>query len=140
MTFNIEDKNQIQLAIAAAELQTSGEIRVCIEDTCSVDVLDRAAFQFQELGMHKTELRNGVLIYICKEKREFAIIGDAGINAVAGEGFWDRAKETMLQHFKAGKFAEGLCVGIALAGAALQQHFPRSADDINELPNDIIEG
>jgi len=50
-------------AIKNAELDTSGEIRIHIENKCPGDVMDRSAFLFKQLQMHKTELRNGVLIY-----------------------------------------------------------------------------
>ncbi|MFO7829685.1 MAG: TPM domain-containing protein, partial [Bacteroidales bacterium] len=80
--FSTEQKKQITDAIKEAELNTSGEIRVHIEMDCKEDVLDRAAFMFEKLAMHKTELRNGVLFYLSIKDRKFAILGDAGINAV----------------------------------------------------------
>ena len=52
-------------------------------------MLDRAAWVFKKLGMHKTAERNGVLFYLAVDDRKFAIIGDAGINAKVPAGFWD---------------------------------------------------
>src|SRR6478609_4986122 len=78
--FNDDEQLLIKQAVQAAEKNTSGEIRVCVEKTCSEDVLDRAAKYFSQLDMHKTKLRNGVLIYLATVDRKFAIIGDAGIN------------------------------------------------------------
>src|SRR5258706_15373306 len=98
--FNDEEQQRIREAIADAEKCTSGELRVWIEKTCSEDVLDRSAKYFYQLDMHKTKLRNGVLIYVAVVDRKFAIIGDAGINQVVSEDFWDSTKEDMLQHFK----------------------------------------
>ena len=62
--FSEENKLQITNAIRVAETNTSGEIRVHVEKRCKEDVLDRAAYIFKKLGMHKTELRNGVLFYL----------------------------------------------------------------------------
>jgi len=135
--FSQEQQKQITDAIKGAELNTSGEIRLHIESDCKEDVLDRAAFMFEKLAMHKTELRNGVLFYLSIKDRKFAILGDAGINAVTPDNFWDDIKETVLSHFKKEEYAEGLSKGITQAGEALQKHFPHQKDDINELSDDI---
>ncbi len=138
--FTEEQLSEIVAEIAKAETQTSGEIRLYLEDDSKDDVLDRAAFIFEELEMHKTALRNGVLFYLAIEKRKFAIIGDAGINKVVPNDFWDLIKTTMRTHFKIHEFKEGLCTGIHMAGAALKQNFPCHPEDKNELPNDIVFG
>ena len=93
--FTSEQKAQILDAIKNAELNTSGEIRIHIEGKCREDVLDRAAFIFKKLNMHKTKLRNGVLFYLAINDHKFAILGDAGINAVTPENFWDQIKISM---------------------------------------------
>jgi uncharacterized membrane protein len=135
--FSAEEKSRITDAIGQAELDTSGEIRVHIENHCREDVLDRASYLFHRLEMDKTKLRNGVLIYLAVKSRHFAIIGDGGINEVVPEDFWVNIKEMMTQHFKEGAFVEGLTKGIAEAGTKLKEHFPYQSDDINELPDDI---
>jgi uncharacterized membrane protein len=135
--FNDEEQQRIRSAVEDAERHTSGEIRVCIEKTCSDDVLDRAAKYFYQLDMHKTKLRNGVLIYVATVDRKFAIIGDAGINKVVPDNFWDETKEDMLSHFKYGNLVEGIVTGLKIAGEQLQKYFPHQADDKNELSDDI---
>jgi uncharacterized membrane protein len=135
--FNEEEQQQIRTAIEDAEKHTSGEIRVCIEKNCSEEVLNRAAKYFHQLDMHKTKLRNGVLVYVATVHRKFAIIGDAGINQVVPDNFWDSTKEDMLNHFKYGNLVEGIVTGIALAGEQLQKYFPHQQNDNNELPDDI---
>ena len=138
--FNRDQKNLIRLAIADAEKDTSGEIRVHIERHCKADVLDRGAYLFEKLGMHKTDKRNGILFYLAVIDHKFAILGDAGINAVTPEDFWDVIKEKMQDDFKQGRFAEGLEWGIREAGSQLKEHFPFQHDDVNELPDDISFG
>lgn len=135
--FNEEEQQRIRTAIEDAEKHTSGQLRVCIEKTCSENVLDRAAKYFHKLDMHKTALRNGVLIYVATEDRKFAIIGDAGINKVVPENFWDDTKEDMLEHFKKGNLVEGIVTGLEIAGDHLEKFFPHQAGDNNELPDDI---
>src|SRR5512145_3259635 len=90
--FNPEGRRLIEQAIADAELDTSGEIRVHVEVEFSGNILDRAASIFARLGMHRTDLRNGVLIFFAIKNRSFAIIGDTGVNRVVPENFWDDTK------------------------------------------------
>ena len=135
--FSTEEKKQITDAIAQAELNTSGEIRLHTEGHCKIDVLDRAAYIFEKLGMKETAQRNGVLFYLAVHDRKFAILGDAGINQVVPVNFWDQIKETMLTFFKEGKFTDGLSKGILMAGDQLKANFPRQKDDVNELSDEI---
>ena len=104
--FSKEQKDLIVRAIKDAELNTSGEIRVHIENNCPEDVMDRAAYWFAKLKMHKTELRNGVLFYLALNHRKFAILGDIGINSVVPENFWNDTKEAMLPYYAEGNFAD----------------------------------
>ena len=135
--FSKEQQAQILAAVKEAEMETSGEIRVHIESSLNGDVLDRAAWLFKKLGMHKTTERNGVLFYLAVNDRKFAILGDAGINAKVPAGFWDDISELLKKNFKEGKFTEGLSEGILLAGKHLKMHFPHKLDDVNELPDEI---
>lgn len=130
----------IKEAIRKAELRTSGEIRVFFEDHSEDGPLNRAAFIFDELGMNKTALRNGVLIYIAFVDRKFAIIGDAGINERVGASFWDDIKAKMLQNFSAGKIADGIIEAISASGEALARYFPFERNDSNELSDDVVFG
>lgn len=138
--FDEAEKKQIAEAIKDAELNTSGEIRLHVEASCKADVLDRAAYIFEKLSMHKTELRNGVLFYLAVADKKFAILGDAGINAKVPENFWDETKNTVIEHFRLGKHAEGLSKGIRMAGEILKAGFPYQSNDVNELSNEISFG
>lgn len=139
--FSQSQQLEIQNAIKLAELNTSGEIRVHIENTCKANVLDRAATIFSNLKMHKTALRNGVLFYLAVQDKKFAILGDAGINTVVAGDFWDSIKSEMTTYFANGKFSDGLIFGIGKAGEQLQSFFPFKKDeDINELSDTISFG
>jgi uncharacterized membrane protein len=139
--FTDTEKQELVKAIAAAELQTSGEIRLHIENKCKGgDAFKRGLKVFTQLNMHKTALRNGVLFYIAAADRKFSIIADEGINQTVPSGFWDQIKEEMQSKFIKGEFVLGLLIGIEQAGQQLEQHFPRAADDENELSNEISFG
>lgn len=135
--FSKPEKEEITASLKAFEMQTSGEIRVHIETHCHGDVLDRAATVFEKLGMIKTKERNGILFYLAINDRKFAIIGDAGINKHVTEDFWETVKLKMLDHFKEGKFSNGLIEGIEMAGNELKKYYPFRTGDQNELPDDI---
>ena len=129
-------------AIKAAELQTSGEIRLHLEDKCPTpEPLDRAAQVFAELKMHRTKLRNGVLFYLAWQTRQFAVVGDAGINSSVPDDFWEDVKEAVVGHFRQEQYVVGLERGIRLVGEQLRQFFPyNAATDINELDDEISYG
>ena len=135
--FTDELQKQVVAAIETAELNTSGEVRVHLDDKCKGEVLDRAAYVFEKLEMHKTEQRNGVLFYLAVQDKKFAILGDAGINQKVPENFWEEIKSEVIENFKKGDFAEGLSSGIIKAGEQLKAHFPYQEDDVNELDNEI---
>lgn len=137
--FSEKEQQLISAAVESAERFTSGEIRICVEKTCSEPVLDRAATYFKKLGMNKTAQRNGVLIYIATQDKQFAIIGDAGINKLVPHDFWDSTKDTMLGYFKEGNMTGGIIAGIKIAGEQLQTFFPYLDGDVNELPNEITQ-
>lgn len=138
--FSTDEKDDIKQAILDAELNTSGEIRVHIENKHKGDVLKRAALIFKQLQMHKTEQHNGVLFYLAIQNRTFAIIGDSGIDGVVPEDFWESTKSLMINHFREGRFTQGLVDGIGEAGEQLKKHFPFQADDVNELSDEISFG
>ncbi|MCD4747302.1 MAG: TPM domain-containing protein [Bacteroidales bacterium] len=135
-----EEKIAIKEAIENAELDTSGEVRVHIENVCDGDVMDKATYIFKKLKMHKTQLRNGVLFYLAVKNRKFAIIGDSGINSTVPEDFWDNIKLDLLNNFREDKFADGLINGITKTGEQLKKHFPYQTDDVNELSDEISFG
>lgn len=138
--FTSQEKEDITIAIKNAELDTSGEIRVHLENSCKGDVKDQAAFLFEKLEMQKTEQRNGVLFYVAIKNRKFAILGDVGINSVVPDNFWDDIRDLMLNHFREDHFVDGLIEGITMAGQQLKEHFPYQKDDVNELSDEISFG
>ena len=137
-----EEQEKVVHAIGVAENLTSGEIRVVVENVVGDDktAFEKATHFFEELDMHKTVLRNGVLIYLAIADHQFAIIGDDGIHKRVGDNFWESTKQVMIDYFRKADYVSGLVEGIKLAGEQLHHYFPRQEDDINELPNEIHFG
>ena len=134
---NREEDHRIVKAIKQAEMNTSGEIKVHIENHCKGNVEKRSLFVFNRLKLNKTKLRNGVLIYLAVKDHKFAILGDEGINKVVEDGFWNDVKDLMQSRFKENRFADGLEEGIMRCGEKLKTFFPYQSDDTNEIPDDI---
>lgn len=134
------EEQEIVQAIALAEKNTSGEIRVHIEKHSETPPIARAQEVFDYLKMYKTEARNGVLFYVGVDDHNFAIIGDIGIDDVVEDDFWDCTKDIVIENFKNKKYKDGLVTGIQRAGERLKEFFPYQSDDSNELSNEISKG
>jgi uncharacterized membrane protein len=132
------DQPRITAAIAIAEGETSGEIRVHIQPKSTGGepryVAERT---FERLGMTKTALRNGVLLFIASEENSFVILGDKGIDEKVPAGFWDEIAAKLTVRFKNGEFTDGIVEAITAAGHQLRTYFPRAEGDVNELSDEI---
>lgn len=140
--FSEEETSKLVAAIRAAELQTSGEIRVFVETRCRyVDAIDRAEQVFQALKMSATKLRNGILFYVATKDKQLAIYGDKGIHESVKKEYWQALMKQLIATIHNKDIIEGLSDAIKDAGKALATHFPYNADtDKNELPDDIVFG
>lgn len=135
-----EQEQAVILAIREAEAQTSGEIRVHLQQQLDGPVLDVAQRAFFRLDMHHTRQRNGVLFFIVPEKKQFAVVGDQGIDACVPLDFWDDIRDLLREHFQKGAFSEGLCAAIVRVGEKLKTFFPASDDNPNELSDELSFG
>ena len=138
--FTEQRKQHIVDAIRAAELNTSGEIRVHVDNHCRGEVLQRALAVFKKLKMEATRQRNGVLVYVAMKSHKTAIIGDEGVNAVVPTDFWNDIVADMVKMFAQGQYEEGISDAVTAVGQVLKQHFPYQNDDVNELPDEISFG
>jgi uncharacterized membrane protein len=134
------DEDRIVEAIRRAELLTSGEIRVYVSDAEVDDPVAAAEEHFVAMGMTATRERNGVLIYVAPRSRNFAVVGDEGVHARCGQSFWADVSAAMAREFRDERMTDGIVLGVGRCGQLLAEHFPRQADDVNELPDAILRG
>ena len=134
------EKELIKQVIADAEKNTSGEIRVHVDNYCLGNPVRKAIRVFKRLKMYETAERNAVLIYVSIKNHKLAIVGDVGIDEKVPEGFWDDEKNLMINYFKEGNYTKGLEEGIRLVGEQLKLYFPAQEADKNELSDDISFG
>jgi len=134
------EEEEIVRAIMAAEKDTSGEIRVHLESSTTLDHFSRAQELFHLLKMDNTKQDNGVLLYVAVVDKKFVIYGGSGIDRAVPKDFWESTKEVIASHFKKGNHKEGIVAGIARAGKELKAHFPWDQNDTNELSDAISKG
>ena len=139
-----DDLDAIARAVGGAEARTSAEIRVHLEPRVphaspgrTLAALDRAREIFTTLGMHETQERNGVLIYVALADRKLAVVGDEGIHARLGDAYWAKVRDLMVRRFADGASREAITGAVKMLGDALAEHFPRRPDDVDELPNRV---
>ena len=94
--------------------------------------------QFLAHGLHLTEARTGVLIFVALAERRAEIIADSGIAAKVDPAVWQGAMDRLVVEVKAGRFGEGLAAAIAVVGQTLERHFPHRPGDRNELSDDLV--
>ena len=139
MAFFFEDgfSRLVEKAIEEAELLTSAEFKLHIEEVCNENVLDRAAFVFSELELHKTEQRNAVLLYVSVNDRKVSILADAGAKAHLSEQFLSETLSTLINDFKMNQYAQGIGSCFRNIASALKSNFPYQENDINEISNKV---
>ncbi len=138
----VEERKTISDTIAAIERRTTGEIRVSIRKRRAWNerklTLHRFALKnFFELGMDKTRHKSGVLLFFSMGERSFQIIADEGIHKKVSDGYWDDLAAAMSAHFKEKRFCEGICEVVKEIGKKLEEEFPRTTNEADELPNDV---
>jgi uncharacterized membrane protein len=131
------DLDSVAAAVAAAEARTAAEIRVHLDHRCPGDAMARAVEVFERLGMARTDLRAGVLVYVAVADRKLAVIGDAGIHARVGQAYWDGLVARILEHLRDERPLDGVTDAVREIGVSLAAHFPRRPDDRNELSDRV---
>ncbi len=99
----------------------------------------RAVKHFKVGAERRTHGRTGVLIYLSLKEHRAEIVADEAIGTMVQPEVWGEAMADMLVHIREGRIAEGMAAGVHDVGVVLAQHFPRSENDVNELPDRLIE-
>jgi len=99
----------------------------------------RALTVFKAAAERRTAGRTGILIYLSMGERRAEIIGDEAITSVTTPETWGEAMTDLLTDVREGRVADGMVAAIEQIGTVLSEHFPRSAEDKNEIPDKLIE-
>lgn len=97
-----------------------------------------ALASFTEQGLHYTKDHTGILILVSLLEHRVEVLADRGINQKVAQGTWDEVVHIITAGIKSGQACDAFCKAIERCGAILATHFPRQADDKDELPNRLI--
>ena len=98
----------------------------------------RAETVFLEEEVFNTKQRTGILIFISFFEHEVIVMADKGINKVVEQKQWDEIVGGLVGNIRAGKIVDGLEGAIKQCGELLlEKGFVKSADDTNELGDDL---
>ncbi len=132
----------IEEAIEASESKHRAQIRVAIEVALELKdfwrvgtARDRALEVFAELGVWNTRERNGVLIYVLLAERDVEIVADDGLDGRVEPNEWQRVCTLIEREFAAGRWRDGVLVGIEAATELLVREFPATGPRVNEQPD-----
>jgi len=139
-----QELRQLSDEIAGIEKKTSAEIRVVVRhkkhwSERKLDARQVAEREFITLGMTRTRQGTGILVFILVSERKFELLADKGIIAVLPADFWTNIAGKLSEHFSRRNFYHGLSTSLAEIGEILESKLPPSADNPDELSNDIIE-
>ena len=99
----------------------------------------RAVGYFKVGAEARTSGRTGILIYISLAEHVAEIIADEAIHGKVAPGVWGDAMADLIAEVRQGKLADGMIAAVRDVGVILAEHFPRADDDVNELPDRLIE-
>lgn len=138
-----EDLEKIQSLISDIEKETSGEIRLCLRlkrnfREKKLSTREIAVSEFFSLGMDKTRDGTGILIFILFKERLFEIVADKHIYGKIDKSKFDSIVSEMSREFRNGNYLNGIIHCIKETGEIMKREFPRSPEDVNELPDEIV--
>ena len=99
----------------------------------------RAIAVFRAGAERRTVGRTGILIYLSMGEHRAEIVADEAITKVTTPETWGEAMAALLVEVKAGRPGDGIVAAVEQVGRVLAEHFPRSAEDTNEIPDKLIE-
>lgn len=102
-------------------------------------VRNRAVTCFKVGAERRTHGRTGILIYLSLAEHRAEIVADQAIASKVAPEVWGDAMAAMLAEIRQGRTADGLIAAVERVGAVLAEHFPRHENDVNELPDRLIE-
>ncbi len=141
--FSDSDIKKISDAVQKVEEFTNGEIRVVIrehrtwkERHKSLELIARS--EFEALGMTATKDRTGVLILVLLRDRQLYIFADEGIYSKIDKTQLNSIAQGIVEKFSKNEYCSGIIEGIEKLGEILRTHCPKTPDNVNELPNDVV--
>lgn len=131
--------------IGEQEKRHCGELRFAVESSLPFarlwrgqDARSRALDLFGQLRVWDTEHNSGVLIYLLLADKRVEVVADRGIHGKVGGAAWEVICGEMQRAFAAGRFEQGVSLGVVAISDLLVAHYPPAQDDSNELPDEPV--
>jgi putative membrane protein len=99
----------------------------------------RAIMLFKAGAERRTVGRTGILIYLSMAEHRAEIVGDEAITKVTTPETWGEAMTALIRDVKDGRPGDGIVAAVGLIGEVLAEHFPKTGEDTNEIPDKLIE-
>lgn len=113
--------------------------RFFISERRATEMAEEQAFQeFHKLGLHETEERTGVLIFVSLLEHRVVVLGDEGVAAKVPTEHWARTDHSILEGIRRGSLRIGLIEGIRRTAEVLRDSFPWREGDRNEIPDRVV--
>jgi len=125
----------VALAMAPAAIRLKVTPRALKHDRVQRAAID----QFLARGLQRTKARTGVLIFVALAERQVEVVADEGIYSRVDPSLWDDAVGALIDAAREGRLADGLVEAVALVGGVLNTHFPPGPDNVDEIPNRVVE-
>jgi len=127
------------LAVLAIQLWQPLKFRLVPRRIKAARVRARAVTCFKVGAERRTHGRTGILIYLSMREHRAEIVADAAIASLVAPEVWGEAMAAMLAELKQGRIADGMIAAVDRVGVVLSEHFPRHENDVNEVPDRLIE-
>ena len=101
------------------------------------NVHEAALASFVRNGLHRTQDRTGILIYLSVLERRAEILADEGIHQKLGDAFWKAELDKIVSGLREGNAKAAFVASIESMGQKLAQHFPAREKNSNELSNEL---
>lgn len=98
----------------------------------------RGLAAFTAHGLHYTRAHTGILILASLLEHKVVVLADRGINDKVQPGTWDDVVQILTSGLKSKNGCVAFCAAIECCGDILAKHFPRQADDRDELADKLV--
>jgi uncharacterized membrane protein len=137
------DLEKIKEEISKVEQKTCGEIRLSLREKRNFfeklyKCHELAVRDFEKMGMTHTKDKTGILVFIIFGERYYDILADEGIYNKIPDSTWNNLESKLIDEFKSGGYLNGILHIVDRMGEVLSKEFPRTSDDVNELPDEVV--
>jgi putative membrane protein len=101
-------------------------------------VRERALKAFYERGLYKTKHNTGVLFFLSLFERKVWVLADKGIHGKIHQNTLNGFANGVSKGIAAGRACDALVEAIHGMGDILAEHYPVTADDTDELTDEVI--